>query len=108
MDKLKCFLIPFIYLFGLTLNILTVSKFFMSTPYAIVRSLKNGPTWTTKFSLQLILFFLSGLHSLVQTPIIKLPLNIVQKLPIVHIFYTDQSFISVSSNIKIIDVPYGK
>ena len=86
MDKIDLCIITLIYLFWLTLTILTVATFFLANPYAIGREPNNGLPWNNKFSLHMIIFVLSGLHSLVQIPIIKLPPNMDQEIFTVHIF----------------------
>ena len=105
MDKIDFCLIPFIYLFQLTLTILNVATFFVPTPSTIGRALKNILTWTTIFSLHLILFILSVLHSFVQIIIINIPLNTVHQLSIVHYYlYRKQYYLSLfkhNSNISL-------
>ena len=86
MYKLDFCLIPFIYLFWLTLTILYVATLFVPTSYTIGGALKNSLTWTDIFILHPIIFVLSGLHNIVQIPIIQIPLNIVQQLSTVLIF----------------------
>ena len=85
MDKIYIFLIPFIYVFRLKLTILIVDILFVSNPSEIGRALKNGLAWNNIFSLHMILFDISGLHSLAQIPIIKFPIRIFQKLSIVRL-----------------------
>ena len=75
MDKSYLVLIPLLYLFRMTLTLISVAMKFMPTPSKVWTEIRNAITWTAIISLHLILFVLSALHILTLIPIIQILLN---------------------------------
>ena len=84
MDKIDLDLIPLLYLFRMTLTLISVVMNFMPTPPKVWTEISNAITWTAIISLNLILFVLSALHRLTQIPIIQIPLNTIDQSFIIH------------------------
>ena len=82
MDKLDLCLIPFIYLFRMTLTILSTFNFIVHNPSIIGREFKNTLTWMEISGMHLILIMLSGLHRLIQFKFIQVSLNMMLRLPL--------------------------
>ena len=70
MDKLDLVLIPLLYLFRMTLTLISVVINLMPTPSKVFTEISNSITWTDITSLHMILFVPSALHRLTQIPII--------------------------------------
>ena len=73
MDKLDLVLIPLLYLFHITLTLISVAIKLMPTPSKFWTEIRNAITWTAIISLHMILFVISALHRLTQIPIIQIP-----------------------------------
>ena len=56
----------------------------MPTPSKVWTAIRNDITWTAIISLHMILFSLSTLHRLTETPIIKISLNMMDQSIIVR------------------------
>ena len=70
MDKLDLVLIPLLYLFRMTLTLISVAINFMPTPSKVWKAIRISITWNAFISPHMILFVLLTLHGLTQTPII--------------------------------------
>ena len=79
MDTLDLVLIPLLYLFRMTLTLISVAIKFTPTPSKVWTAMRNAITWTAIISLHMIIFVLSALHRLTQIPIIQIPLNMMEK-----------------------------
>ena len=84
MDKLDLVLIPLLYLFRMTLRLISVAMNFMPTPSKVWTAIRNAITWTAISSPRLILFLFSSLHRLTQIPIIQIQLNMMEQSFIVR------------------------
>ena len=82
MDRMDLCLIPFIYLFRITLILLSKSTFTVHTPSIIGRELKNTVTWMTVSGMHSILFALSGIHILIKFKVAQVPLNTMLQIPL--------------------------
>ena len=85
MNKLYICLIPLIYLFRMTLTLLSFSRVFVPTPLKLGSALNNGLTWISLISIHLIIFVLKQLHSLVTIKLIQLLLNVLPQTTIARI-----------------------
>ena len=63
----------------MTLTLIYVAINLMPTPSKVWTAIRNAITWTAIISLHVIIFVLSALHRLTQIPIIKIPLNMMEK-----------------------------
>ena len=79
MDKLDLVLISLLYLFRMTLTLISVAINLVPTPSKIWTAIRNAITWTAIISLYIIIFFLLALHRLTQIPIIQIPLNMMEQ-----------------------------
>ena len=79
MDKLDLVLIPLLYLFRMTLTLISVAMNFMPNTSKVWTAIRNAITWTDIISIHLIIFVLSALHRLTKIPIIQIPLNMMEQ-----------------------------
>ena len=107
MDKLDLVLIPLLYMFQMTLTLISVAIKFIPTPSKVGTEIRNATTWTAIISLHMILFVLSDLHRLTQITIIQIPLNMMEQLIIARTCLFCKFSITVSSNQTITDKQYG-
>ena len=77
MDKRDLVLVPLLYLFPITLNLISIAINLMPTPSKVWTEIRNAITWTAIISLHMIIFVISDLQRLTQIPIIQIPLNMI-------------------------------
>ena len=85
MDKLDFCLIPFVYLFQMTYNILSLALFLaLHFPTIVRKALQNTAKWISLICIHLTLFTLSALYRLVHIRPIQFTLNFVQQSSVVY------------------------
>ena len=85
MDKLVFCLIPFVCLFRMTFNILSLALFLaLYFPTIVQKALQNTAKWIALICIHLILFTLSALYRLVHIRPIQFILNFFQQYSVVY------------------------
>ena len=77
MDKFDICLIPLVYLFRMTLTIISLATFLVPTPSKIGSALRNGITWIFYNIIHFIIFVHKKLHTLIHIHTIQYVLNVL-------------------------------
>ena len=77
MDKFYICLIPLVYLFRMTLTIISLAIYLVPTPSKIGSALRNDIIWIVYIIIHFIIFVLKKLHTLIQIHTIQFALNML-------------------------------